>query len=223
VNVLLKGVVGSTAYGLAHEGSDIDKIGIFAENTRDLFLLTPPKDTVTTTDPDLTMHEAAKAVKLLLNCNPTLNEILWLPEYEECTYLGQQLVNIRQCFLSDDRVRNAYLGYATQQFRRFVSKGKFNSDISPQRASKHARHLYRLVLQGHELLTTGKLTVRLENPDECREFGEYAVANPEFAKLWLDGWKGEYEAPSVLPRESKLQPVQHWINIVRGYYYEERA
>ncbi|GAA1913626.1 hypothetical protein GCM10009753_52280 [Streptantibioticus ferralitis] len=33
MHVLLSGTVGSTAYGLAHKGSDIDRLGVFAAPT----------------------------------------------------------------------------------------------------------------------------------------------------------------------------------------------
>ncbi|MFD7300744.1 DNA polymerase beta superfamily protein, partial [Streptomyces pharetrae] len=35
-NILLSGVVGSTAYGLAHEDSDVDRLGVFAAPTESL-------------------------------------------------------------------------------------------------------------------------------------------------------------------------------------------
>ncbi len=220
MNILLKGVVGSKAYGLAHEGSDTDRIGVFAADTGGLFSLTPLKDTITTHNPDLTLHEAAKAAKLLMSCNPTLTEILWLPEYEEQSYWGERLVDIRKCFLSEDRVRDAYLGYATQQFRKLEAHGKFNSDINETRAPKHARHLYRLVLQGYELLSTGELTVRLEDPEACKDFGEFAVTHLDSVKAWLEDWQYKYNRPSVLNREPKRVAIQNWLNIVRRAYYE---
>ncbi len=36
MHVLLSGIVGSTAYGLAHAGSDIDRLGMFAAPTEQL-------------------------------------------------------------------------------------------------------------------------------------------------------------------------------------------
>lgn len=36
MNVLLKGVVGSTAYGLNHENSDVDYMGVFAAPTSEV-------------------------------------------------------------------------------------------------------------------------------------------------------------------------------------------
>lgn len=118
--VLLSGIVGSTAYGLAHEGSDIDRLGVFAAPTVSLHGLHRPKESHVTKDPDVTLHEAAKWCRLALGGNPTASELVWLPDelYEVRTPLGDELIGIRSAFLSAERVRNAYLGYATQQFRR---------------------------------------------------------------------------------------------------------
>lgn len=51
-------------------------------------------------------------------------ELVWLPDelYEVRTPLGDELIGIRGSFLSAQRVRDAYLGYATQQFRKLESR-----------------------------------------------------------------------------------------------------
>lgn len=123
MNVLLKGVVGSTAYGLNHGGSDIDYMGIFAHDTEEMLGLNEPKDSVVIKDPDTTLHEAKKFVTLALNGNPSVSELLWLDVYEVMTDLGARLVNMRDLFLSAPRVRSAYLGYATSQFNRLLDRG----------------------------------------------------------------------------------------------------
>ena len=150
-HVLLQGVVGSTAYGLATPESDIDRLGVFAWPTRRFHGLVPPKETLDSHEPDICMHEAGKACRLLMGGNPTVNEILWLDDYEVRTALGEELISIRGAFLSAGRVKGAYLGYATQQFNRLLTRGRFSSDIPERRVAKHARHLKRLVVQGSVL------------------------------------------------------------------------
>ena len=122
--VLLAGIVGSTAYGLAGPQSDVDRLGIFAAPTIALLGLDAPTQSRVTTRPDVTQHEAGKAARLLLTANPTVTELLWLPEnlYETRTPLGAELIDIRSAFLSAQRVRDAYLGYASQQLRRLVNR-----------------------------------------------------------------------------------------------------
>lgn len=88
--ILLSGVVGSTAYGLAGPDSDVDRLGIFAVPTLSLLGLTPPEESHVTSKPDTTLHEAGKAARLMLAGNPTVTELLWLPDdlYEVRTPLA---------------------------------------------------------------------------------------------------------------------------------------
>jgi predicted nucleotidyltransferase len=164
MNVLLAGVVGSTAYGLAHEGSDVDVLGMFAAPTEEWHGLCPPRESLVGTDPDRTFHEAGKALRLLLGSNPTVSELLWLERYDVRTPLGDELVGLRGSLLSERGVRDAYLGYAGQQFRKLLTRGP---DVRG-RAAKHARHLVRLLRQAEQLHRTGALTVRLDDPGEVR-------------------------------------------------------
>src|SRR3954452_3424124 len=124
-NILLSGIIGSTAYGLAREGSDVDRLGMFAAPTETLLGLHTPKESHVSTAPDRTLHEAAKWCRLALAGNPTVMELVWLPVglYEVLTPLGEELIGIRTSFLSAQRVRDAYLGYAVQQFRRLEARG----------------------------------------------------------------------------------------------------
>ncbi|HEU5352848.1 MAG TPA: nucleotidyltransferase domain-containing protein [Actinocrinis sp.] len=114
--VLLSGIVGSTAYGLAGPGSDVDRLGMYAAPTRELLGLHQPRESHVTTKPDATFHEAGKAARLMLAGNPTATELLWLPDdlYETRTALGEEAIALRGAFLSAKRVRDAYLGYAAQ-------------------------------------------------------------------------------------------------------------
>jgi hypothetical protein len=222
MHVLLQGVVGSTAYGLAGPDSDVDRLGIFAWDTERLFSLGPHRDSHVTTHPDLTLHEVAKAAKLILGGNPTAAEILWLEDYEVQTPLGAELVEHRTAFLSARRTRDAYLGYASQQFRKLLTSGRFKSDIPDRRTAKHARHLMRLVEQGYELYTTGRLHIRLEDPQRYLDFGERVAADPQAAAPYMAVAEERFStARSVLPAEPRTEVVQAWINRVRAEFYQD--
>lgn len=221
MHILLQGVVGSTAYGLAGPSSDVDRLGVFAWDTYRLFSLTPPRESMVTTCPDSTLHEAAKAVKLILGGNPTAAEVLWLDEYEIKKPLGDELVALRECFLCAKRTRDAYLGYATQQFRKLLSRGDgtFSADTR-KRTAKHARHLMRLVDQGYELYTTGRLRIRVEDPQRYLDFGERVAADPALATPFMAAAEQKFDhASTVLPDEPRTGPIQGWLNRVRAEYY----
>ncbi|MGW5616066.1 nucleotidyltransferase domain-containing protein [Streptomyces sp. NPDC003877] len=222
-NVLLCGIVGSTAYGLAHEGSDIDRLGLFAAPTVQLHGLRRPKESHVGTAPDRTLHEAAKWCRLALGGNPTAMELVWLPDelYEVRTPLGDELIGIRTAFPSARRVRDAYLGYATQQFRRLEARGdgSFSADTR-RRTAKHARHLKRLCRQGLELYTTGRLTIRVEDPEEYHAFGERVAADPSAAQPLLRQYEDAFgTSPTVLPGEPDEAPVEAWLLRVRAQFY----
>lgn len=216
--LLLSGVVGSHAYGLATEDSDVDRLGLYACHTEQLFTLKPPKETVVSTDPDYTVHEAAKYCRLALQCNPTVLELLWLEKYETLTPLGEQLIKIRLAFLSAPRVRNAYLGYATQQFRRLRDRGdgSFSADTR-KRTAKHARHLARLLRQGWGLYRYGSLRLQVADPNFYHAFGEQVASGDlELAERTL----GEYEHyfdmnKSPLPDKPDTYAVDWWLTQVR--------
>lgn len=226
MNVLLAGIVGSTAYGLAGPDSDVDRLGVFAAPTTALHGLRVPKDSHVTINPDATFHEAAKACRLILGGNPTASEILSLPDdlYEVRTPLGDELIGIRRSFLSAKRTRDAYLGYASQQFRKLEARGdgSFSADTR-KRTAKHARHLYRLCEQGYELYTTGTLRIRLEQPQRFLDFGEQVAAgNIDVARDLMAGYEAAFDAATtVLPDQPDEQVVEEWLLRVRAHFYED--
>ncbi|KJK55069.1 nucleotidyltransferase domain-containing protein [Saccharothrix sp. ST-888] len=217
MHLLLSGIVGSTAYGLAHADSDLDRLGLFAAPTEQFHGLHRPVESHVTTAPDTTLHEAAKWCRLALNGNPTASELVWLPAelYEVRTPLGEELIGIRRSFLSERAVRNAYLGYATQQFRKLSSRDS-SDEPSRRRASKHARHLVRLVRQGLALHETGELGIRLADPAQVRELGERYADRPDLAVDLLADAESRFSRPGVLPAEPDEAPVESWLRRVRA-------
>jgi hypothetical protein len=228
-NVLLAGVNGSTAYGLATEDSDVDRIGCYAAPTvafHGLHLPVGKAATWVSTKPDATYHEAGKLAALLLKGNPTVTEICWLNEYEVKTPEGEALIRIRSAFLSAPAIRNAYLGYATQQFQRIQNRGdgSFSSDTR-KRTAKHARHLWRLLRQGTCLHMTGELSVLLADDQvaACRAFGEQAASGDlDGARIALRVSEEAFDRPGVLPARPDEAPVEAWLQEVRRAYWKDR-
>ncbi|MEE1822908.1 nucleotidyltransferase domain-containing protein [Streptomyces sp. BE20] len=222
--VLLSGIVGSTAYGLAHAGSDIDRLGLFAAPTEGFHGLHHPAESQVTTAPDRTLHEAAKWCRLALSCNPTATELVWLPEdlYEVRTPLGDELMAIRRSFLSARAVRNAYLGYATQQFRKLLTRDTTEA-TTRARAAKHARHLVRLLEQAVHLHETGHNLVRLPDPGRVRELGERIADEPAVAERLLAAANERLDRPGVLPDRPDERPAEAWLHRVRAAHYTPAA
>ncbi len=219
-SVLLSGIVGSTAYGLAHAGSDIDRLGLFAAPTAGFHGLHRPAESHVSTAPDRTLHEAAKWCRLALSCNPTASELVWLPEdlYEVRSPLGEELIAIRRSFLSARAVRNAYLGYATQQFRKLLTRDT-SEQATRARAAKHARHLVRLLDQAVHLHETGHNLVRLPDPERVRELGERIADDPARAERLLTAAGERLDRPGVLPDRPDERPADAWLRRVRAAHW----
>lgn len=218
-NVILQGTVGSTAYGLAREGSDVDSLGVFLEPSVSFFSLRSSAESVVARDPDITLHELRKYISLALKCNPTILELLWLPPdlYRITSEYSDELISMRSSFLSESHVRNAYGGYAMQQVKRLQNRnaeGKegFSSDLK-KRTAKHARHCFRLLDQGRQLLTTGEMQVRVTDPERYWAFDDYSVEQivDEFEK---ENEKFN-EALTVLPERPNFQLFDQWLIAVR--------
>ncbi|MEV0942581.1 nucleotidyltransferase domain-containing protein [Micromonospora wenchangensis] len=218
MHLLLSGIVGSVAYGLAGPGSDVDRIGVFAAPTVAFHGLRPPRESVVTTDPDVTLHEAGKYARLALSGNPTATELIWLPDdcYETRTELGDRLIAIRSAFLSAPRVRDAYLGYASQQFRKLTTR---DATVGGRRRSaKHARHLARLLHQGRTLYATGVLEIRLADPQWFRAFGERVAggALAEAQALVAEAKRDFDRLRTPLPDRPDEATVERWLHDVRA-------
>ncbi|PWU50308.1 nucleotidyltransferase [Micromonospora globispora] len=218
MHVLLSGIVGSVAYGLAGPGSDVDRIGVFAAPTVAFHGLHPPRESVVTTDPDVTLHECAKYCRLGLSGNPTATELMWLPDdcYETRTEFGDRLIAIRSAFLSAPRVRDAYLGYATQQFRRLTTR---DATVGGRlRSAKHARHLARLLHQGRTLYATGVLEIWLADPEWFLAFGERVAGGAlDEAEALVAAAERDFDRiRTPLPDRPDEETVERWLLDVRA-------
>lgn len=178
-NIILRGVVGSTAHGTGLDGhEDRDEMGIFIEPCINVCGLTSIDHYIHRDQPegvrsqpgdlDLTLYSLRKFCRLASIGNPSILLLLWLPEYMTAEPLGLELVGIRDKFLSRS-AGQAFLGYLTQQKMRLTGErtrnvsrpelvDKFGYD------TKFAMHALRLGYQGIEILTTRHLSVPVAEP-----------------------------------------------------------
>lgn len=173
LNTILLGRVGSHAYGLAHEASDEDFLGVFVLPTMEFVGLhwNASRETVShssagNAENDKTLHEVGKFMRLCLKSNPTVTELLWLGDYEYMNEFGVALEDIRESFLSEQYVTAAYRGYASQQLQKFTTSGEWKP--------KHARHCLRLIHQGMHALDTGQIKVQVDDPQVYWDLAEMA-------------------------------------------------
>lgn len=216
MTTLLRGIVGSHAYGLDHEGSDIDRMEVFAAPTLEVAGLDwhSSKESRVQQGPegdDFSAHEVGKFLRLVLKANPTVSELLWLaPEwYEHRTVDGNMLIENRKAFLSRRPVWAAYHGYAEAQLRKY--KDGFTK-------AKYARHALRLVEQGQQLYTTGELNVQVSQPWRFFDLDDAPSDQVlETIRKALDSWT---EDTSVLPEEPDTQTVREMLTVIRKNHLE---
>jgi len=218
---ILRGIVGSHAYGLATPESDIDRMSVALAPSESFFGFNPPVGRSATRvrhEPeDYVIHELGKFLSLAMKSNPSILELLWIEEWEVMTQTGEELVNIRRAFPSKRLVRDAYLGYAHQQLTRLVLRGDgtFSSDTR-NRSLKHARHLLRLVQQGLHLYGTGEIAVKVTDPDALRALAEDILRDPEIGKAYLEQADHEFKVTtSPLPDEPARAEIEEWLKAVR--------
>ena len=150
---LLLAITGSKAYGLGIDGiSDTDYKGIFIapksyylglkkieqlegkekagvftqkENEKGLMKV----DFLTNKfkfieDHDFVIYELQKYLKLLVNANPNIQELLWLDNYIYLNPLAKILIENRQKFLTK-KVKASYIGYANAQLKKVETHRKW--------------------------------------------------------------------------------------------------
>lgn len=109
---------GSHAYGTNIETSDIDIRGVCLPNTDELiglnkFYQEEQKDE----DTDVVIYEFSKFVKLAMDNNPNVLEMLGNREYLIFNEVGEKLIKNASLFLSKKCIVT-FMGYATSQLRR---------------------------------------------------------------------------------------------------------
>lgn len=116
--IIYETVHGSTAYGLARAGSDVDVKGV---------VIGPPSwylgwaggPEQIDLSPDHVLYDIRKFFRLAVNANPTVLELLWTRDehHRVVTEAGRRLLGAREAFLSQ-RVAERFGNYALAQLRR---------------------------------------------------------------------------------------------------------
>jgi predicted nucleotidyltransferase len=141
--IIYDALVGSKAYGLDTPESDEDRRGFYLAPTRSFWSLTKPPEQITAGANDSTYWEAEKFIRLALQANPTVLEILWATEYN-MEGIASIIRGNRNFFLSK-RIKTTYIGYATDQMNRFLKRKERGGDPD----WKHLMHCVRILLQGN--------------------------------------------------------------------------
>jgi predicted nucleotidyltransferase len=159
--VIYRCVIGSQAYGLVGEGSDIDRRGIYLPPADLHWSLYGVPDQLENEQTQEAYWEIQKFLVLALKANPNVLECLYTPMVEKATPLAEKLLAMRSSFLSR-MVYQTYNGYVLSQFKKMQADLRNKGQVK----WKHVMHLIRLLLSGIGTMREGFVTVRVEEHRE---------------------------------------------------------
>ena len=140
-NVIYRCVVGSQAYGLDRDSSDVDRrVSIGARRAGVVSLWRA--GTIGNPETEECYWELKKFIVLALKANPNILECLYTPIVETRTPIADELLAKRDIFLSR-LVYQTYNGYVMSQFKKLEQDLRASGQIK----WKHAMHLIRLLLR----------------------------------------------------------------------------
>ncbi|WP_327282732.1 MULTISPECIES: DNA polymerase beta superfamily protein [unclassified Streptomyces] len=202
-------VMGSRAFGLATEASDTDRRGVYVAPTPLFWRFEKPPTHVEGPREEEFSWELERFCELALRANPNILECLHSPLVERVTPVGEELLSLREAFLSR-RAHTSFTRYATSQHAKLVADVRIHG--APR--WKHAMHLLRLLLSCRDLLRTGRLTIDV-TPHRDRLL---AVKRGELTWSEVDAWMTRLTAQSgaaltttALPEEPDLARVQDFL------------
>lgn len=177
---ILRAVVGSNVHGLSNPGTDDrDEMGVCIEPPEYVLGLRPFEHWVFRTQPegapsgpgdlDLTIYSLRKFCRLAAKGSPTVLLLFFIDgEFiVERTELGRELQALAPAFVSQ-RAGRAFLGYLDAQRRGLVGErhATRTRELSATHGydTKYAMHALRIAYQGVELVTTGRMTLPVPDP-----------------------------------------------------------
>jgi predicted nucleotidyltransferase len=178
--IIYRCVVGSRAYGLEVESSDVDRRGIYLPPAEMEWSLFGVPEQLENDETQETYWELQKFLKLALKANPNILECLYSPLVEEVTDLARELLDMRSIFLSR-LVYQTYNGYVLSQFKKLEQDLRTRGEIK----WKHAMHLIRLLISGITVLREHIVPVRVsEHRDRL-----LAIRNGQLSWDEVNAWR----------------------------------
>jgi predicted nucleotidyltransferase len=154
--VVYRCIVGSTAYGLRGETSDVDRRGFYLPPAELEWSLGGVSEQLET-DNEEVYWEIEKFIRLALKANPNVLECLYSPLVETCEPIAREVIDSRDIFLSKF-VHRTYNAYVLSQFKKIEQDFRNRAQVR----WKHVMHLIRLLLSGVVVLREGFVPLRVD-------------------------------------------------------------
>jgi hypothetical protein len=209
--IIYRCVMGSQAYGMETEESDIDRRGGYLAPAELQWSLFGSPEQFEDNAAQACYWELQKFLIMALRANPNILECLYSPIVEKTTPLAEELLSIRQGFLSQ-MIFQTFNGYALSQFKKIEQDIRNQPSREAQRKAmflasggemversgsashgseeirwKHAMHLLRLLITGAATLREARVPVRVEAHRERL----LAVKRAELPWPEVDAWRKE--------------------------------
>jgi predicted nucleotidyltransferase len=219
-NLIFECTTGSVAYGTSVEGSDVDTRGIFIGSP--INIITPFYPVEQVEGPgDKVIYEFGKFMKLVVDQNPNILELLWAPLPTVMTPWMLCIGDIRSQLLST-KSRHTFTGYAHSQLKRLQNAANSITESGPRAGrnekralleaqfgydTKHAMHLIRLLRMGIEILRDHTVVVRRPDAEELLDIRNGKFTLEQIIEMAADLDNTCQTMPSELPRAVDLAYV----------------
>ena len=179
-HVIYRCIVGSRAYGLETDASDTDLRGIYLAPAELQWSLYGAPEQFEDNEKQTCYWELQKFLVMALKANPNILECLYSPLVDKVTPIGQQLLALRDKFLSQ-MIFQTFNGYALSQFKKIEQDLRNHGEVR----WKHAMHLLRLLMTGATTLREGRVPVHVVDQREHL----LAVKRGELSWEKVDAWR----------------------------------
>jgi len=194
-HIIYSCVVGSRAYGLDEDVSDVDRRGIYLPPAEMHWSLYGVPEQLENKSAEECYWELQKFLTLALKANPNVLECLYTSMVEKATPLAQELLDMRSAFLSK-LIYQTYNGYVLSQFKKLEQDLRNRGEIR----WKHAMHLIRLLLEGISVLKSGFLQVWMDEHREKLLAIRRGAASWEEVNAWRLALHRDFDAALAITR-----------------------
>ena len=207
--IIYRCIVGSRAYGLDNDESDTDRRGIYLAPAELQWSLFGAPEQFEDNATQSCYWELQKFIIMALRANPNILECLYSPMVEKVTPIGQELLAIRDAFLSQ-MIFQTFNGYALSQFKKMEQDLRNHGEVR----IKHTMHLLRLLLTGAATLREGRVPVQVEAHRERLLAVKRGVLSWAEVEAWRKELHHDFEralAETKLPERPDYEAANHFL------------
>jgi hypothetical protein len=181
-HIIYRCVVGSRAYGLDVDESDVDRRGIYLPPAHLQWSIYGMPEQIEDNETQECYWELQKFLILVLKANPNVLECLFTPLVELASPIAQELLDNRTVLLSQ-LVYQTYNGYVLSQFKKLEQDLRTTGELK----WKHVMHLIRLLISGITILEEQVVPVRVDRHRDRL----MAIRRGEVSWEDVNGWRLE--------------------------------